>query len=415
MTTQPGFKTITNLRDDHFNTNPVTAAVEQFILLEKTHYSTSHEKDQWVPSSGGSQSVAAIWFATVTSYNNQAPDGSSTAVLIASTTANAYHGIRTSPLSGNGNWQGFPGEAASGQWALMCLVKAGATTEVDIEFLDETGATVTYRFDLSTGARTSGPDNRVRIAPASPGSQTYAGWYRIYSVGLVLGAAADPRYYIKMVKGGVNSFLGTTAETFYLAGAWTEYNQAVCCYQPWNTPNANILWGQSAGQDLLIMPLPDAVAAPQEMTVYMEWLDRGNAIMAGAAVNPTTPGIFRIGGVTNTAANSLNVTQTATGFSGTYDNGGSTSVSTVALVPDVGDLIALRAVLSAGGALTLYAGKNGAAETAGSTGTARGFPVAWDAAEITPNSLGGTNAGDMELRRLHVCAGDVAADVLAAL
>lgn len=415
MTTQVGFKTITNLRDDHFNINPVTAAVEQFILLEKTHYSTAHGKDQWLPSSGGTQSVSAIWFASVTSYNNTAPDGSSTAVLIASDSNNAYHGLRTSPLSGNGNWQGFPGEVASGQWAFVDFLKAGTTTVIDIEFLDSAGATVTYRFDLTTGTRTSGPDNKVRIASAVPGSPTYAGWWRIYSVGLVLGAAADPRHYVKMVKAGSNSFLGTTAENFYYGGSWTEYNQAVCCYTPWNIPNANIFWGQSSGQDLLVMPLPASIATPQAMTVYMEWLDRGNGVMAGAAVNPTTPGIFRIGGVTNVSANSINVTQTATGFSGTFNNGGSTSVSAVALVADVGDLIALRAVLSATGALTLYAGLNGAAETAGTTGTAQGLPGAWDAAEITPNSLGGTNAGDMELRRLHVVAGDVSAEKMARL
>lgn len=413
--TQVGFKTITNLRDDHFNANPVTSAVEQFILLEKSHYSTMHGKDQWLPSSGGSFAAQAIWFATVTSYNNVAPDGSNTAVLIASTAVSAYHGIRAGGLSGNGNWQGFLGEVAGGQWAFADFVKAGTTTVIDIELVDSAGATVTYRFDLATGTRTSGQDNKVRIAPAVPGSPAYAGWYRIYSVGLVLSASAEVRHYIKMVKAGSNSFLGTTNENFYFAGSYTEYNQAVCCYAPWNTPNTNIYWGQSAGQDLLIIPLPSTVSAPQAMTVYMEWLDRGNSIMAGAALNATTPGIFRIGGVANTAANSLNVTQTATGFSGTYNNAGSTSVSTVSLSPDVGDLIALRAVLDATGSLTLYASKNGAAETAGTTGAARGFPSAWDAAEITPNSLGGTNAGDMELRRLHIAAGDVAAAVLAAL
>lgn len=412
MTTQLAYKSVSNPRDDHFALNPITGAVERLLLLERTHYWTLHGRDQWFVGTGGTSTAASLVSATVSSYTQTGPDGNSNAVLISSNTQTSSHGYWVLPLNGNGDFQGVPADAASRQWAFEHILKVGSlVTQVDVLCYDSAGVQQTYRFDLSTGAAVSGPDNKVRIQAVAPGSPTYAGWYRIYSVGLRFAAAPNPRTDVYMVKAGAQSFVGTAGETFYVAGYNVEFNVGRCSPQKVSIPQG-WLWGKSDGEDQMFIALPTSMQTPQPLTVYMEWLDRGNAAMAGAAALPTTPGIFRIGDLANTANNYLKVTQTSTGFTGVFSNGASTSTSTVVLTVDGDNLVSLRAVINDAGALTIYASVNGAAETAGSTGTAVGFPAAWGDNFITPNSLGLTNTGDMGLRKLHVLPGAVDIAVL---
>ena len=214
-----------------------------------------------------------------------------------------------------------------------------------------------------------------------------------------------------MIKAGNQSFTGNGSENFYSASANVEFNVGVCSL-PNNPNNETWYWGKSDGEDQMSVMLPASMQTPQPLTVYMEWLDSGNAAMAGAIARATTPGIFRIGNLENTGNNYVKVTQTATGFTGVYNSNGVTSTSNVTITVDADQLVSIRAVINPAGALTISASVNWGVEAVGTTGTAIGFPAAWGGNFITPNAHGLTNVGDMALRKMHVLPGDVPISVL---
>lgn len=407
MTTQFAYKNIVQPRDDHFALNPVTGAVEQFLLLERTHYWTQAGSTNWIDGAN----AGLLTFATVDSRVIAGPDGNNNALLISATTQTVYHGYRAIPLGNNGDFQGVPADAVNRQWGFQHILKAGTISQFDIVYTNGSGVVETHRFDLSTGLKVSGPNTSVRVAPVAPGNPTYAGWYRIYSVGIRFGAAVDRISFVRMVKAGNQNFTGALTDNFYVAGQTSEYNVGICSPIFTSIP-VGWGWGASPGEDQLCIALPTEVQEPKPLTVYMEWLDLGNAIMAAAIANARTPGIFRIGNLENTGNNFVRVTQTATGFTGVYNVNGATSTSDVTITVDAEQLVTLRAIINGAGALTIHASVNGGGEVAGTTGTAIGFASAWGGNFITPNAHGLSNTGDMALRKLHVLPGTVSLTAL---
>lgn len=394
MTYQIARRNMRTLRDAHVCRNPVTGLYEKTIALDR-------KVKHWSSVAGGTGQHALV-FATDAASNIAAPDGTNTAYQIQNTANNATHGFTISATAN----LGAPGVIDVGdQFAMGVYLKAGTITKVDV--VQGGSASVTARFNLATGAKISG-DARFRIEPAAGDDPAVAGWYRIFSDNLVYdNATITLTTSVRFLResDGAASYLGSVGENYYYWLCTLDGEKPLTGLQPFgfNTSGNNgtdALYLEVGGEETLIIPLR-TLATPQAMTVYLEWFDRGN----GEAVTP--PGIFRIGDMNATAANSVEVTQTATGFSGTYNNGGATSLSTVALVPAYGDLVSLRAVLDLTGALQLFASKNGAAEVAGTVGTARAFPASWSEALLIVNSLGGTAYGDMYLRSARAFVGIV--------
>lgn len=406
------------VRDDHVITHPVTGAYERAIRLEGNHYTQTHQLSSWTGGNG-----VTLRFATASSTAITAPDGSANAHRLLSAANTVYHGVHYVPLEGVGNtYQGLPGELATRQRAFQIFAKAGnLIDEVETRTYAEDGSGFTIdRFNLLTATKTSGA-SKIYIEPAVPNDPAYAGWCRIFSHGLRYPSSGtiSNRLELYLVKGGLGynaggGFAGAGTEYVDLWGYSSENNAAECQSPLWSIPDANAYWGTSPGAEHLAIPLKDGLATPVAMTVYAEWLERGNAVMANAADSARESGILRIGDMPRTAAGSLEIKQTATGFTGTLNNGGTTSVSTVALAPGRNQLVALRAVITGGGVLTLNASLNGAAEVAGTTGAAAGLPATWNEATMTVNSLGASLFGDMDLLKLKVWPGDIPRAVAAA-
>lgn len=386
MTYQAKTYPTTLLRGSHIDYNPVTDQYEPFIVLESQHFSQLL---------GGRQSLLETdplygsVRLNVVSTTEAAPDGTATAARVAAISTNDHY-IEVGNIN-NASLGGSPVTAwPGGRRAVRTFVKPGSITAVQLGFNTDTQ----YKFDLATGAPDGGnPDDKYRIRPAQGGAPL--GWWEIYTVNY-LNAASAQSFAIKMVKNGSKDFVAAAddADYFYLWTTLVEIGtstpQNIGEFSGLDFPGGN---GGCNGSDLPVLPLPAELEAPAEMTIYMEWLDRANGL------KETAPGIFRLGDLPATG-DGINVTQTSVGFTGVLTLGGLTSISNVALVPDVGELVSLRAIVSATGTLTMYASINNAAEVVGTTGDAVGLVGDWSDLILTPNSIGSTLFGDMMLRGL---------------
>lgn len=404
MTKQLARRPFTQLRDDHVETNPVTTLEERFVLLTHPHGWTFNQVDQLL--SGGGGALSPMWnkqFATLASGETD-PLGGSTALLLTSL-QQAYAVAFTESGYWNGGYRNWPGPVTGDLANFYVIVKAGTSNYCSVIFANNSE----YGFDLTTGARTFGPtDGKVKTKSLGNG------WWMIYSVGLTLPASFDASQMIKVYVANATQGQALTPAAGQSIRIWLAQGchlSAQATLPPGGGTSGLDNAGDgkfpfynplSDGGEIVSIPLPASAQAPAALTVYMEWLDRGNQLAA------SPPGVFRLGNLANTG-NGINVTQTPTGFSGTYTNGGSTSTATVALTTVFGDLVTLRATLSAGGALTLAASKNGAAEVVGASGSAAGLAGAWSDSLVVPNCLGSGSAntqGDMALRKLRLYAGE---------
>ena len=415
MTKQIAFKSRL-LRDGHVVAHPVTGAYVPAILLEGEHFMTYHGAASWTTGQGH-----ALTSATAVATNITAPDGSATAHRIqANAQAGIYHGVRLSPLQGNGDWMGYLGEAANRLRAFSFDIKPGTgITAIEVRTLAENGSGyVTDVFDMSAGTKTSG-SSKIYIEPSVPDDPAYAGWWRIFSYGLQFPSSGTISNVVDvyMIKGALGYFAGPyftgAGEYVDFWGSRTENGVAQCQLGFWNAQNVAALWGTSPGAEQLTLPLPTDLEKPRSMTLWAQWLERGNAVVANAPSASRESGILRIGDMQRTAANSLEVKQTATGFTATLNNGGTTSVSTLALTPTRDQMITLRVTLDALGVVQLHGAINANAETAGTEGAEAGLPATWNDPMMTVNCLGKELFGDMSLLALKARPGLVPAQIMA--
>lgn len=374
-----------HLRDSHVALNPVTEAYEKFIFLESRRRLMSVV----------SPLDYANNFSVTLSTNNTAPDGSSTALLVQDDDSNAPHGITRGfavDFGSGDEMELVPGELQ----AYETYVKAGTATK----FMAKIDGTleVSAKFDLSNGSKISG-DARIKIEPAASDTPEFSGWYRVFTDGLVYDNDTIKSGLVLRIlnDAGDESYLGTDSRTMYF---WTSISEFK------STPTRTYFVGTvggggpdftiASGDETLAIPLR-SLATPQAMTIFLEWLETGNKGNAAEA----TVGVFRVGDLSDTALNSINVVQTETGFEATLTTGMGDSVSEVALEPEYGDLVFLTLVLNADGELQLAAAINDEALEEGTVGDPVGLPVAWSGPLLTINSLGGASFGDMRLKRVH--------------
>lgn len=408
MTTQLARRAGTQLRDDHIETNPVTTSAERFVLLTSPHGWQANNIDQLFTGLGG---TTILWtagggqFSAIVSSGATAPDGSATAVRVgpsAAASPNAYMRVLLSTLPGA--FRNWPNTVTGDAFSFLVCAKADVLTQCAIRA--DAISTAPTVFDLTTGAVVGTDPASGKIKSVSLGG----GWWGFFCVGVTQPASPSHAVYIYGAKAGATSWNCTLEDTIFV---WWG-----CAFDKCAQPTLPFTGGASGldnagdgkfpfynpiteGGEIVSVPLPASVQTPAALTVYMEWLDRANQLAA------TAPGVFRLGNQANTG-DGINVTQTSTGFSGTYTNGASTSTATVTLATSFGDLVTLRATLDASGALTLNASKNGATEVNGSAGSAAGLATSWSDNLIMPNCLGvGTSntQGDMALRKLRLFKG----------
>lgn len=379
----------------HKALNPVTGLAEAFIAMDGP-------KREW--SLGGPQAIT-LTSATNPSTTEASPDGLSNGKLIQNTTATNTHGI---------NFNTGQAITTGNRLVMAFAAKAGTLTKIKVYFGTVATTPVVATFDLSNGTKVSG-DSRLKIRPLLAQDAVVSGFYEIYSVGVTRDTninTSDVTIRALKASNDAENYTGTTAEnwTFWKYGiAWDDNAPTTAgatrglgyIYDcPVANPNTST---KVSSTETFILPLGATLETPQAMSVYMEWLDRGNAI--SGITSPAPPTIFWIGDMDANTSASLKVVQTSTGFEGTYTNAAGTSTCNISLVPTDGQLVGLLAVLDADGALTLSAFVNEETAVVGTTGTGRAFATPWSGNTMTINTLAGANVGEMYLRKCNLYSG----------
>lgn len=142
----------------------------------------------------------------------------------------------------------------------------------------------------------------------------------------------------------------------------------------------------------------DFTAPPQEMTVYVKFVERGTIDIANARV-------FEIGSAASGDPR-FGVNRQSGGFYQLFhDNGTTVPTAVLAAAPSVGDTVELRAVLNADGSVLLGQSINGGTETTASGSPAATLQAAWADTRLYINSAGTSNQGVNAFAAIKVSAG----------
>ena len=269
---------------------------------------------------------------------------------------------------------------ASSNGVFSVFAKADGRDVIRMLILGRSGAVVTdARFDLITGD----------ILGVTPGG-TYGiqavgnGWYRCWVSGDVATGGSTPNCRIYLVSGtSTTNYTGDGSSGVLLWGAMVEEDlEGPSSYADGTT-------GRNA--ENLYFDFPHA---PQPMTMYADFIERGTFQATGAA-----RGILTIGNATTYA-------QLFKNASGEY--GSRTSVTgqaaTPAGSPVYGDRVELMATLNSQAQMAATMAINGVItrENQLTTGI---LPSAWGAERAYVNDLGGTTPGYAAFRSVKVSSG----------
>jgi hypothetical protein len=143
--------------------------------------------------------------------------------------------------------------------------------------------------------------------------------------------------------------------------------------------------------DSLYWDIPALV--PRELTVYARHVQAG-----GFEANANR--VWQIGENTAAGARLFLETRTVPSYRVNHDNGTTNVLSQVSPVPAVSDVVEHRAVLSAGGAVTLGQSTNAAAEVVGTTSADNSLAGAWAASRLWLGRA--ANGGNYQVQFTHV-------------
>lgn len=148
--------------------------------------------------------------------------------------------------------------------------------------------------------------------------------------------------------------------------------------------------------DSLVFPFS---GAPQAMTVYCRFRERGNAALT------IVPRVWSCGTGSFPGLN-VSFPSGGAGYQLTFNNNisGSSTIVTLATKPAVGQLVELRATLTSGGVIQLGQSINGATETLTASGAAMVLPQAWNTAQFFAGGIGG-HYGAIAIQNLLVMRG----------
>lgn len=162
-------------------------------------------------------------------------------------------------------------------------------------------------------------------------------------------------------------------------------------------------WQSTSSQPGLKMGANDALywtfsAAPQTMTVYVKFVERGT-------VGGASDGLVHIGSATAASDPRFVVDSTGTYYRVTHDNGTVTPSATLATAPTTSQPVEIRAVLNSNGTVIIGQSVSGGTETTASSGTTGTLGASWAGARLYINSTGSTNPGTNEFRIVKVAPG----------
>lgn len=395
MTLQIGYSEPNVLRDSHFALDRRAGVVRRAILLEGRHHTATPGSTDHVSDGNAKLTAQAV----------TGPDG-------VAGSATRFTGV-DGQFNPNVN-KSVSLPTTAGEPCTHMFVLRPDTHHRFLTTLQLSNAFARNRWvDLDSGTiETNGSpnaqdDTQVSILPFidyGVQSSDAAGYYCVMAVGTPTVSGANARCALQVANPALGQFgtyfsNGTEQFTLYAAQYEQSFGFATSIVPRLDSDNVNDgPYKLSVGPDNYLTSLPGSLAAPQAMTTLVDYADRG----AHAGGRPG--GVFQVGDAGG-AAPRLYVVQTATGFDLVHEQGGSSVVSTVAVVPTRDDFVRVRAALADNGSVQLGVTINDGAEQLGAASAGLALPAQWSSRELSVNSLGLEQHGFMALFRAEVLAG----------
>lgn len=354
------------LRNLHRVKSPVTGFRERTTLLEAGRTNLLLRSQEFDNAAWGKLNI------TVTPNAATAPDGTATADKVAATASAVTLMAQAAVVPGTTVTYSVYAKIGSGATQANAFALYNNTTALDLASLTINLATGVITQTLGSGAIAVDADD---------------GWWRIcipVTSGITSGDSVQ----------GYGCFVGgpeTAGEYAYLWGAQLEVGPCASSYIP--TVGAAV----ARAADLLYLPF---TPVPQEMTVYCRFFEGGTGLVNNQ----------RLWQISDAAGNPPELIALSVGAGDgyyVYHHNGVTDVSAfhAAVNIVVGDLVEVRAVLAASGAVLVGISVNGAAEVvAGASGALAPAP-AWSAQRLYPNGLAGSDMGINAFSTLVVLSG----------
>jgi hypothetical protein len=348
-------------RDNHYVTPNGTNVPIRTLLLEPQRTNLVWPSEDF---------TGARWPATassVTTNATAAPDGATTADKLVENNANATHFIQqTMTLTANT------------VYTISVFAKAAERTRIvlgpasNVSWVAAAGSSA--QFDLSAGTVIADNGQNARITPLANG------WYRL-SVTRTFGPsnATGGILIVLLGPGNAGTYTGDGTSGVFLFGGQIEAGPEASAYVPTSTGTVtrnadNLYWSLAS-----LNPC-------REMTVYTR----------SVVLNRFTTGgrrIFHVGDTLASGVRFFAETNSGGFFRLTHDNGvtGVDSDGPTGIVR--GDIMELRGVLAASGAVGLNTTVNGGAETTGVVSAGNALAANWAETRFYLNSAsdGGEN------------------------
>ena len=342
-------------RTAHYVTPTGASAPIQTLLLEPQRTNLcirSEEFDTWTN----------ISTCNVTANAVVAPDGTTTADLLSSTVTGSSRG-QTVTFTGDG------------EKAIALYLKAGTSALTQVRLLDTTASAFRHTVAVTWVAGVPSLSTVGGAGTLYPVEALANGWYRILfsATGVVAANVNQFRVQPDPSTGTGNVYAwGAQAENAIVPSSYIKTEGTTV------TRNA----------DSFYLPF---TAPPQQMTVYVRGVELGTyAVGSGRYVS-----------ISSAASNNprLLLLQATAGPRVFHDNGTTNVSSTSTGQPSRNQIVELRGVLSANGAVTLGRTFGGAAEVVASTSAGLTLPSAWSAERIYVN---GTTSVEGQFAFTHV-------------
>lgn len=271
---------------------------------------------------------------------------------------------------------------------------AGTSTQSELQLFDSSAGAIraACRVTWTAGVPTlaiitgGGYGTGVAYTPERIGETDI--WRLSFSADSIVATNTNELYLY-----GTNPSSAAATGTVYFGGAQAQNATVPSPYTKTTSASA----GSTA--DSCYFPF---TLTPREQTIYVRGVELMNASV-------TQPGTTVPWSVTDAAGNDAKMyvrrPSSATGYRFVHEPVTVTETTSVGTAATVGDLVEMRAVLSALGEPRLGIAINGAAESVSAVGTAQALAAAWSGTRFYLNSFGTNNVGAFAFTHIAVALG----------
>lgn len=339
-----------------------------------------------------SEVLGTTWTVTRASISSNvgtaAPDGELTAdAIVEDSTASNTHFLQ----------QAFTKGASALTYTFSAFVRASTRDHIEFwAYSNNVNNRVQARWDVSTGTEELAIEEAGSgITAVGSGIESVGdSWYRCF---ITFTTDTDTNLVVRaMLHDGTSvTYNGDGSSQILLWGGQLEQSGAPSSYIPTTTGsvtrNADAFnWTSDA--------------EPQAMSVFVKFIERGTAALAGAA--SAARGVLHWGASGASTDPRFSIFADSNGFYSVVHDNGTTAVSAaLAAAPSYGDTVELLAKLNADGSVSIEQSINSAASTSASDATTATLADAWADTNVYLNTRGTATPGHIAIQEVKAKAG----------